>query len=162
MALIFLAGAGYAWYTSTQDGSSQQTPKYPLDPDLNLDDKESIDFWPLELRSSLLSNAHTTITFYNGDYRKIVNTVEQRVKEILAVNPWLGGWYVPKKLRRNVQSPPLCDSDLINRLRLFLLPPPAIGLPRNRVKRLLNYGTIQVGWTLHRIFLQSSSRGEYH
>jgi hypothetical protein len=92
MALILLAGAGYSYYASQKN----QQPAYPLDPDLSLEGKESIDFLPLELKSSLFTNSFTTITFYNGDYRNVSGVIENRVQEILKANPWLGGWIAQK------------------------------------------------------------------
>ena len=89
---VLLAGAGYAYYQQQTKGD-----EYPLDPSVNLENKQAIDFLPLELRSGLFSNATTTITFYKGDYREIRERLEGRVQEILQANPWLGGWCVLQK-----------------------------------------------------------------
>lgn len=89
MVFFILAGAGYAYYKHRE----RSAPKlYPLDPDVDLEGKSAIDFLPLELRSPLISNSVTTITFYKGDYRVVKDRLEQRVHEILQANPWLGGW----------------------------------------------------------------------
>ncbi|KAG7343352.1 hypothetical protein IV203_021297 [Nitzschia inconspicua] len=93
MALILLAGAGYAYYKSQGNVSPEE---YPLDSAICLEGKVAVDFLPLELRSPLLSNAVTTITFYKGDYRAIKEPLEQRVQEILSANPWLSGWLAKK------------------------------------------------------------------
>jgi hypothetical protein len=86
MALLILAGgAGYAYYKARTGG-------YPLDPSINLDHKESIEFLPHELKSGVMSNAISTVTFYKGDYRKVSERLEKRVEEIVKANPFLGGW----------------------------------------------------------------------
>ena len=92
MVFFLLAGAGYAYYKYQQDAATVK--EYPLDPDVDLEGKTGIDFLPLELRSPLISNAVTTISFYKGDYRTIKDKLEQRVQEIVQANPWLGGWCV--------------------------------------------------------------------
>jgi hypothetical protein len=91
MAFVLLAGAGYAYYQKKQAENA-----YPLDPSVNLEGKQTVEFLPMELRAgSLMSqNATTTITFYKGDYRTVQERMEQRVQEILQSNPWLGGWCV--------------------------------------------------------------------
>jgi hypothetical protein len=96
MAFILLAGAGYAYYKNQQQGTASANP-YPLDPDIDLDGKTCIDFLPMELRSALLSNSVTTITFYKGDYRKVRGQVEHQVQGILTANPWLAGWCVRER-----------------------------------------------------------------
>jgi hypothetical protein len=93
MALMLLAGAGYAWYQASQQQQAQE--KYPLDPNLNnLEGKIAVEFLPLEYKIGLLSNSLTTVTFYQGDYRTIVDGLRERVEDIIAANPWLGGWCV--------------------------------------------------------------------
>jgi hypothetical protein len=94
MVFFLLAGAGYAYYKYQQDAAAIP---YPLDPDIDLDGKMCIDFLPVELRSALISNAVTTITFYKGDYRNMRGQLEHQVKEILATNPWLAGWCVMRE-----------------------------------------------------------------
>ena len=114
MALILLAGAGYAMYKQKQEQEPViEFKDYPLDPAVlrffdtdgeNRDDDgerndgsknknkiEFVDFLPSELSMGQYSNSLTTITFYEGDYRKIQNRLERRVNEVLKMNPWLGG-----------------------------------------------------------------------
>ena len=98
MALILLAGAGYAWYQASQQSDAKNI--YPLDPSLETlfaqetNPMSSVGFLPREFKSGLMSNAITTVTFCKGDYRTIRHALEIRVQEILIANPWLGGWYV--------------------------------------------------------------------
>eukprot|EP00536_Pseudo-nitzschia_multiseries_P014169 jgi/Psemu1/245928/estExt_Genewise1.C_6650012 len=86
---------------------------YPLDDDVlrffeTRDEKSGIqvpkndkkisfaNFLPAEIQTSHYSSSLTTITFYEGDYRKIENKLKRRVNDVLATNPWLGGRMVVK------------------------------------------------------------------
>ena len=105
MALIILAaGAGYAYYNKTRVSA------YPLDPAINLDGKESIEFVPFELQYGVVSNAISTVTFYKGDYRTISERLEGRVQDIVKANPFLGGWYVTKRFFVSSQTGITCIS----------------------------------------------------
>jgi hypothetical protein len=92
MALLLLAGAGYAYYEA-QRGQNAKTHVAVLDPSLNLDDKTAIELLPHERGGGLFSTSTTTITFYKGDYRQFQQVLQQRVDDILASNPWLGEWW---------------------------------------------------------------------
>ena len=113
MALMLLAGAGYALYKQQQDKEpTKEFKDYELDPAVlrffndEKDDDETttpstkkigfIEFLPSELAMGQYSNSLTTITFYEGDYLKIKSELECRLNEVLQVNPWLGGRLVVK------------------------------------------------------------------
>lgn len=97
MALMLLAGAGYAMYLKQQQQAQQDAT--PLDPAIDLSPeagKIGVDFLPFELNSSVLTTSLTTITFFQGDYRTIQDALARRVEAILQANPFLGGWLAHK------------------------------------------------------------------
>ncbi|MGK3740128.1 MAG: hypothetical protein ACI90V_006976 [Bacillariaceae sp.] len=116
MALMLLAGAGYAIYRQQQEKEpTKEFKDYELDPAVlrffndEKDDETTtstststsskigfIEFLPSELTMGQYSNSLTTITFYEGDYLKIKSELECRINEVLKVNPWLGGRLVVK------------------------------------------------------------------
>lgn len=86
-SLIFLAGAGYAYY-------QQQEARFRLDEGIDLEDPslQSVEFLPAEVSSSMLQSTISTITFYEGgSYETVRSKLEARVDAIRAANPWLGG-----------------------------------------------------------------------
>lgn len=99
MALILLAGAGYAMYKQKQDGNDgvKEFKDYENDPaiiSIFNDDNDAIknvEFLPEELTEGQYSNSLTTITFYKGDYLTIQKKLENRINEVLLKNPWIGG-----------------------------------------------------------------------
>jgi hypothetical protein len=38
-----------------------------------------------------------TISFFEGNYKEIAETLHQRIQDILFINPWLGGWICKEK-----------------------------------------------------------------
>ena len=64
-----------------------------LDPEIPpLEELKSVSFLPLELALGLMEAPIHTISFFEGNYKDIAEVLEQRIKDILLVNPWLGGW----------------------------------------------------------------------
>jgi len=85
MALILVVGVAYTAYAS-------QEHKFELDPDIELDGKESVELLPLEQTLSLLEAPLATISFFEGDYVAASEFLRMRVADIVYRNPWLGGW----------------------------------------------------------------------
>jgi hypothetical protein len=93
MALILLAGAGYAYYQTQQEEAANT--KYTLDEDVHLEGKSTIQFLPLELEAGILQASLTTVTFFDGNYQEAAPKLQRRVDRVLKKNPWLGGWIYP-------------------------------------------------------------------
>jgi hypothetical protein len=87
MALILVGTAAYAAYCVMSEN------EHPLDPEIPpLETLKSVSFLPLELALGLMEAPIHTISFFEGNYKEVAETLEQRIKDILFVNPWLGGW----------------------------------------------------------------------
>jgi hypothetical protein len=92
MALILAGTAAYAAYCAMSENQD------PLDPDIPpLETLKSVSFLPLELALGLMEAPIHTISFFEGNYKEIAENLEQRIKDILFVNPWLGGWICNEK-----------------------------------------------------------------
>jgi hypothetical protein len=91
MALLLLAGAGYAYYKTAQEAEQN----YSLD--IDLEGKTAITLLPLELTSGLLQSSLSTITFLDGDYVSISKQLQARVDAVIELNPWLSGWIAKAK-----------------------------------------------------------------
>lgn len=90
MALLMLAGAGYAYYKNVKEAEL----KFCLE--IDLAGKTAISLLPLELTSGLLKTSLSTITFLNNDYVSISKLLEERAEAIFQANPWIGGWIAKK------------------------------------------------------------------
>jgi len=111
MALLLLAGAGYAAYKQQQQkeasaagGILQQAGSSQIDPNIDLSGMgitSSVEFLPHEMVGGIFSTSTTTITFYKGDYLDVKHFLEDRVHQILKVNPWLGGWLSPPPKKKD-------------------------------------------------------------
>lgn len=66
-----------------------------------LENKTPIKLLPLEQSLTIFEWPIVTVSFYqctsNDEMTTAINNIEQRVKSILNVNPWLGGWIVRGK-----------------------------------------------------------------
>jgi len=92
MALILAGTAAYAAYCALSENET------PLDPEIPpLEELKSISFLPLELALGLMEAPIHTISFFEGNYKHVAEILEQRIKDILFVNPWLGGWICNEK-----------------------------------------------------------------
>jgi len=89
--LITIAAAGYAAYAAKQQKSAEIRENDP-EIDTGGDGKAFIDLMPLEQDLLVMEQPISTVTFMNGDYVDVVPYLEHRVEEIIAKNPWLGGW----------------------------------------------------------------------
>lgn len=87
MALILAGTAAYAAYCAMSESEA------PLDPEIPpLETLKSISFLPLELALGLMEAPIHTISFFEGNYKDVAEKLDQRIKDIIFVNPWLGGW----------------------------------------------------------------------
>ena len=89
MALVLLAAASYAAYQANlqrQDSTSE--------PDFELDLEGKVPIWllPLERELTFFEIPIVTVSFFSGNYQAAARHLEQRVEEILVLNPWLAGW----------------------------------------------------------------------
>ncbi|VEU41511.1 unnamed protein product [Pseudo-nitzschia multistriata] len=74
-------------FFDTQDGTQDGTK----DRAKTKTKRAFVNFLPAEIKMCRYANSLTTITFYEGDYRKIRKDLERRVNNVLEANPWLGG-----------------------------------------------------------------------
>ena len=87
MALILVGTAAYAAYLAMSENETKLDPEIPP-----LDELKSLSFLPLELALGLMEAPIHIISSFEGNYNQVAPNVEQRVNDILFVNPWLGGW----------------------------------------------------------------------
>jgi hypothetical protein len=123
MVLLIAIGAAVAAYNSSNNGkpggnndssgTATTSTNIPLDP-LILRDKRSVDLLPLERTLALLEAPIATITFCereksdmikndDDENQDIVEYLQARVTEIVAKNPWLGGWLARDPTTRAVK-----------------------------------------------------------
>ena len=95
MALLLLAGAGYAYYKKTQQQQQQEDPLEISNAEEEaafFANKTAISLLPAELSLALLNSSLSTVTFLDGNYEQDAVRIETAVNQILESNPWLGGW----------------------------------------------------------------------
>lgn len=98
MALILVGTAAYAAYCAMSESDT------PIDPEIPpLDQLKSVSFLPLELALGLMEAPIHTISFFQGNYKEIVETLEHRINDILFVNPWLGGWICNDAAKKEIK-----------------------------------------------------------
>lgn len=90
MALILLAGTAYAAYRSYQLEEEKEDAKH-------LEGTTPVTLLPIEQTLGYLEAPMSTITYLDGDYRVAAEHLSRRVEEILAKNPWAGGWVATGK-----------------------------------------------------------------
>jgi hypothetical protein len=91
MALTLLIAGAYAGYIAQQRA---EMAKY--DESIHLEGKTKVQLLMGE-RMDILEIPLTCLNWFEGDYRKVVPHLRQRMDEILKKNPFLGGWLILDK-----------------------------------------------------------------
>ena len=99
---LIIAAAAYAAKANNEGTEDDSISPEDIDASF-LEGKTPIELLPLEQKLTIFENPISTISFYEcsslipADFKSLVGRLENRVKDILRVNPWLGGWLVSGK-----------------------------------------------------------------
>jgi hypothetical protein len=100
---LIIAAASYAAKAKNNDGGEGNNVDTENITPAFLEGKTPIELLPLEQKLTIFEQPISTISLYDcsslnsADVKALVGNLENRVKDIIIANPWLGGWLVSGK-----------------------------------------------------------------